>query len=449
MWLDHGAGLISYYAHLDSNHILVSEGQAVSQGQVLALSDNSGYPYCSSGPHLHFAMHSGATSWNNGSPYMPEPMAAPYPTGTYTGFGAYGANSGIASPPYTAAISPIEYRPSAVSWGSLRMDLFIRGGDNGIWHRYTSDDINWPGNWENLGSAGGGFTGEPATATWMPGRLDVFAIGYDGNLWHKWWDGTSWQPTSSPGWQNIGCGGVTGTPSAAAYATNGLMVIARGTDRTTRTCQWNGAQWVSGSIGGYTATDPDVISAATNSAEVFILGGDNAVWHAEWAPNQWSGFQSWGSQGGGFVSQPTATYLNGNQIDVFAVSANGYLWDKRYNGTWGSWQPLTGSGGPTTIVGSPSGTEWPSGGLFSVIVRDANGALWDCWPVPATSYACSWQAHQGILTSDPLVLSAQSYGEDLFARAGSGWNFSVAHQVYNGSWNPAMNNYDNFGGTMT
>jgi murein DD-endopeptidase MepM/ murein hydrolase activator NlpD len=91
VWIDHGGGLISYYGHLDPNNIRVAEGAAVSQAQVIALSDTSGT--CATGPHLHFAMHSGATNWLNGSPFMPEPMSG------YTGFGAYGVNTGLNSRP--------------------------------------------------------------------------------------------------------------------------------------------------------------------------------------------------------------------------------------------------------------------------------------------------------------------------------------------------------------
>ena len=47
----HGSGYVSLYGHLNSSH--VSNGQYVSQGQVIATSGNSGG---STGPHLHFEL---------------------------------------------------------------------------------------------------------------------------------------------------------------------------------------------------------------------------------------------------------------------------------------------------------------------------------------------------------------------------------------------------------
>ena len=64
---------------------------------MIAYSDNTGL--CTSGAHLHFAMHSGATTWNNGYRYLPEPMTAPG-GGTYSGFGACG--NGVSCGPYTS-----------------------------------------------------------------------------------------------------------------------------------------------------------------------------------------------------------------------------------------------------------------------------------------------------------------------------------------------------------
>jgi len=49
VWVDHGDGILTIYAHL--SEILVVEGQAVAQGEAVALSGESGN---ATGPHLHF-----------------------------------------------------------------------------------------------------------------------------------------------------------------------------------------------------------------------------------------------------------------------------------------------------------------------------------------------------------------------------------------------------------
>ena len=65
----------------------------------------------------------------------------------------------------------------------------------------TSEDAVYSG-WESLG---GVLTSGPAVSSWDDGRLDVFVRGTDKALWHKWFDGR-WS-----GWESLG-GVLTSSP---------------------------------------------------------------------------------------------------------------------------------------------------------------------------------------------------------------------------------------------
>jgi hypothetical protein len=76
LWVTSSGGYRAVYAHLSS--FKVSDGQSVSQGQVIALSGSTGN---STGPHLHFSVRYGGTGSYDGTAQVPEPMSG------YTGFG--------------------------------------------------------------------------------------------------------------------------------------------------------------------------------------------------------------------------------------------------------------------------------------------------------------------------------------------------------------------------
>lgn len=71
--LDHGNGLQTLYGHLDS--FSANQGDTVSAGQQIALSDNTGN---STGPHLHFSVLQD-WAWENPWPYLTAPIPAPQP----------------------------------------------------------------------------------------------------------------------------------------------------------------------------------------------------------------------------------------------------------------------------------------------------------------------------------------------------------------------------------
>jgi hypothetical protein len=110
--------------------------------------------------------------------------------------------------------------PAAVSWGLGRIDVVVRGTDLAAWH------IAYGGGWTGFDSLGGVLADSPGVSSWGSGRLDVFAKGSDSRLYHQWYDGG---PTWS-GWQLAQSGTLTSGPAAVSPAVGDVSVFARGTD---------------------------------------------------------------------------------------------------------------------------------------------------------------------------------------------------------------------------
>ena len=60
--VDHGNGLQTLYAHM--NKVYVTEGQSVSEGQVLGQMGNTGRVYGVTGIHLHFEVRQDGARMN-------------------------------------------------------------------------------------------------------------------------------------------------------------------------------------------------------------------------------------------------------------------------------------------------------------------------------------------------------------------------------------------------
>jgi pimeloyl-ACP methyl ester carboxylesterase len=93
----------------------------------------------------------------------------------------------LTSPTWESLGGVLTSGPAGSSWAAGRLDVFARGLDNGLIHKWF--DNTWSG-WESLG---GDLASDPAAVSWANGRIDVFARGTDDALRHKWYD-RQWQP---------------------------------------------------------------------------------------------------------------------------------------------------------------------------------------------------------------------------------------------------------------
>ena len=160
--------------------------------------------------------------------------------------------------------------PGAVSWGFNRIDVFVKGTDNALWHKWWNG-ASWSG-WESLG---GVLTSAPTVSSWGDNRLDVFVKGTDNALWHKWWDGASWS-----NWKSLG-GVLTSAPGAVSWGFNRIDVFVKGTDNALWHKWWNGASWSNWESLG---TDGGAIASLTgiwncdDGGRYYLRQLDNTLW---------------------------------------------------------------------------------------------------------------------------------------------------------------------------
>ncbi|MET0920593.1 MAG: PQQ-dependent sugar dehydrogenase [Acidimicrobiia bacterium] len=246
--------------------------------------------------------------------------------------------------------------PAVAAWSPGRLDVFVRGTDGQLWHKWY--DQGWSG-WEPLGGA---ITAGPAVAAWSQGRLDVFVRGTDGQLWHKWYN-NGWS-----GWEPLG-GAITDGPAVAAWSAGRLDVFVRGTDGQLWH-KWYNNGWSGWEpLGGVMTDGPAVAAWSQGRLDVFVRGTDGQLWH-KWYDNGWSG---WEPLGGALAGGPAAASWSPGRIDVAARGIDNALLHKWFSNGWSGWETLSGS-----MTDRPGTSSWGAGRL-DFLVRGSDGQLWHKW----------------------------------------------------------------------
>jgi hypothetical protein len=299
---------------------------------------------------------------------------------------------------------------SAVAWASNRLDIFVRGTDQALAHKY------WTGSaWGGFEGLGGSFSGAPKFVSWGPNRLDGFARGSDGALWHKYWDGSAWH-----GWESLG-GQIVGEPTAVSWGPNRLDVFVRGTDNQLWQMAWDGATWRGFyALGGNVTGEISAVSWSSNRLDIFWRGADAALWHKAWNGSAWVGPES---LGGVLTSSPSAVSWGPNRLDVFARGTDQGLWQMAWDGA--AWRGFYSLGGAFT--GNPSAVSWGYNRI-DIFTRGANGALqqvaWD-----GTAWR-GWFSLGGVIRGSPTAVSWGSNRLDIFVRG-------TDNQLYQLAWDGA------------
>jgi spore germination protein YaaH len=266
---------------------------------------------------------------------------------------------------------PLTSGADASSWGPGRLDVFAKGPDNALWHKY------YAGGWSSWSSLGGQLTSEPAAVSWGKGRIDVFARGTNNDLQHIFYD------AAGGGWST----------------------------------------WYS--HGGALASGPDVASWSAGRLDVFARGTANDLQHIFYSSG--TGWTTWFSHGGTLTSDPGAVAWGYGRIDVFAKGTANDLQHIFYASSSG-WSQWVSHGG--TLASGPDPSSWGPGRL-DVFAEDGTNALQHIYYDSSLGGWSTWYSHGGSLTSDPGAVSWGPGRIDVFAR---GTDNSLQHLVYSGGW---------------
>jgi len=79
--------------------------------------------------------------------------------------------------------------PAAASWAVNRLDCFVKGQNNALLYKWVDRSIvhGHAGTWSGWHSLGGIIDNEPAAVSWGPNRIDCFVRGMNNHMYHKWW----------------------------------------------------------------------------------------------------------------------------------------------------------------------------------------------------------------------------------------------------------------------
>ena len=181
--------------------------------------------------------------------------------------------------PWTSHDVLVQGSPGARSRRPTVTDVFVRGMDNGVWHKWYSE-----GGWSNWTPDETGFQAgsSPVVDSMNPDHLHWFVRGADGQLWQRWW-----------------------------------------------TAQGGGSGWVchEGQIIGA----PGVRSRYPTVTDVFVRGTDNGLWQKSWVHDHWT---EWYADKDGFIlgSSPVADSMAPGHLHIFARGADGQLYQKWFVG---------------------------------------------------------------------------------------------------------------------
>ena len=279
-----------------------------------------------------------------------------------------------------------------------RLEVFVVSSDGNLWHLAQNVVNGGWGPWQAVVGNNPGISAPPRVGYNQDGRMEVYGMQSGGILWHVW-QKTANGPWSDGGSLGAPSGGIIGGVTVGNNLDGRLEIFGVGSDhqlhhvwQTAPNNGWSG--WASlGAPGpGIQIGDPRVVRNADGRLEVFLLAGDQNIWHIwQTAPN--NGWSGWASLGGPGVSVTNGAPFVGNngdgRIEVFATGADGgiyHIWQTAPSNGWSTWAQLVAPLPGVQFYGL-GGVANNQDGRFQLFFIGSDGAL---WTIPQSSPSNGW-----------------------------------------------------------
>jgi hypothetical protein len=270
----------------------------------------------------------------------------------------------------TARAEVVDDNPAASSRGPGQVSVFIRGADGALQTSELSGDGFTP--WRSLG---GVITSGPGAAARSAAVSDVFARGTDDGLYHKYF----WSSVGDwSAWEAVG-GGMLSAPGVDVRRGSGYIdMYYRGPDNGIVARSWvPGAGWTGEDTTsldpGLTLSAPALVTRGGDQLDVIVRGTNDYVHIDVWNGSAWSG---WAQIPGGMIttSAPAATTRQAGTFEVFVRTPQGGVrWISWDGGQWSAWKTVPGAvdSGLAAVSDDPS--------RIYLFARRGNDVIWNLY----------------------------------------------------------------------
>jgi V8-like Glu-specific endopeptidase len=221
--------------------------------------------------------------------------------------------------------------PSAVASMTNRVHAFGRSSNGSVIEK------SWLSGWTSAVSMGGNTRHQIATVCRADYWWDIFIRDADtGQICTKSRHDSTYWPSPLT-WFCMGNGSMIATaPTVASSDKNRLDVIGVTSAGNVIQMFWRGGAWQGPvDLGGAVVGPVAIVSRGFNQIDLFAVGADGAIWtKANDGNNWWPGTTAWFSLGGNAMLDVEAVSYSSARLDVFARGRDMAVWQRYWDGTW-------------------------------------------------------------------------------------------------------------------